>query len=58
VRGPHLWKPATHKPFPRASTVTVSQTRFLVNQMVRVSWTEFTPSSPAIYWPVISAAHR
>jgi hypothetical protein len=36
----------------------VSQTRFLVNQMVRVSWTEFTPSSPAIYWPVISAAHR
>jgi len=37
VRGPHLWNPAANKPFPEASTVTVSQTGFLVNQMVRVS---------------------
>ena len=32
-----------------ASTVTVSQTRNLVNQMVQVSWTGFTPSSQPTY---------
>ena len=49
VRGPHLWDPATGKPFPKASTVTVNQTGFLVNQSVSVSWTGFTPSSEPIY---------
>jgi len=51
VRGPHLWNPATGRPRPKASTVTVNQTGFLVNQMVRVSWTEFTPSSSPLYSP-------
>ena len=32
-----------------ASTVTVSQTKSLVNQMVQVSWTGFTPSSQLTY---------
>ena len=32
-----------------ASTVTVSQTKNLVNQMVQVSWTGFTPSSQPTY---------
>jgi hypothetical protein len=44
VTGPHMYNPATGKPFPDASTVTVSQTTNLVNQMVTVQWTNFTPS--------------
>ena len=32
-----------------ASTVTVTQTKDLVNQMVEVSWTGFTPSSQLTY---------
>ena len=32
-----------------ASTVTVSQVKGLVNQMVQVSWTGFTPSSKLAY---------
>ena len=44
VTGPHMYNPATGKPFPAASTVTVSQTTNLVNQMVTVQWTNFTPS--------------
>ena len=43
MRGPRMWDPATHALFPHASTVTVSQATNLVNQMVRVSWTNFTP---------------
>lgn len=37
------------KNFKYASTVTVSQTRNLANQMVQVSWTGFTPSSQPTY---------
>jgi hypothetical protein len=51
VRGPHMWDPAAGRPFPQPSTVTVNHTGHLVNQVVRVSWTGFTPSNPAIYTP-------
>jgi ABC-type phosphate transport system substrate-binding protein len=46
VPGPHLYDPATGKPFPNASTVTVSQVSALRNQLIHVSWTNFTPSVP------------
>jgi hypothetical protein len=46
VKGPKLYNPITHKPFPNQSTVTVSQTSGLVNQLINVSWTNFTPSVP------------
>ena len=53
VNGPHMWDPSLNGgkggPNPAASTVTVSQTSSLVNQMVQVSWTNFTPSSALIY---------
>lgn len=45
VKGPQMFDPATGKPYPRRSTVTVSQTKDLVNQSVRVSWTGFTPTN-------------
>jgi hypothetical protein len=51
VTGPHMYDPATGKPFPNASTVTVTQTTSLVNQQVTVSWTNFTPSSALAYNP-------
>jgi hypothetical protein len=44
VTGPHMYDPKTGKSLPGASTVTVSQTTNLVNQMVTVKWTNFTPS--------------
>jgi PBP superfamily domain len=50
--------------FKNPSTVTVSQTRNLVNQMVQVSWTGFTPSSQPTYdsgqtiYPVMIAECR
>ena len=44
--GPQMWDPTHNKPFPQASTVTVSQASGLVNQLVKVSWTNFTPSVP------------
>ncbi|MBV9856493.1 MAG: hypothetical protein JOY82_18595 [Streptosporangiaceae bacterium] len=47
VRGPHMYNWATGKQFAQASTVTVSQTSNMVNQLVQVSWTGFTPSEPA-----------
>ena len=46
VRGPHLYDPATGKPFPNASTVTTGQVSGLRNQLIHVSWTNFTPSVP------------
>src|SRR6516225_7553168 len=46
VPGKNMYDPTTHKPFPNASTVTVSQSCNLVNQLVQVSWTNFTPSVP------------
>src|SRR5215831_10233404 len=45
VTGPHMYDPKTKSPFPNASTVTVNQTKDLVNQTIRVSWTNFTPSA-------------
>jgi hypothetical protein len=45
VTGPQMYDPKAKAPFPCHSTVTVSQTRDLTNQMVKVSWTGFTPSS-------------
>ena len=44
VTGPHMYDPKTGKSLPGASTVTVNQTTNLVNQMVTVKWTNFTPS--------------
>ena len=50
VTGPHMYIPGTaNSHYKAASTVTVSQTRHLVNQMVQVSWTGFTPSSQPTY---------
>jgi ABC-type phosphate transport system substrate-binding protein len=46
VQGPHLYDPATGKPFPKASTVTAGQVSGLRNQLIHVSWTNFTPSVP------------
>jgi ABC-type phosphate transport system substrate-binding protein len=46
VPGPTMYDPTTGKPFPTASTIKVSQDCDLVNQLVNVSWTNFTPSSP------------
>ncbi|HYZ56489.1 MAG TPA: hypothetical protein VE733_23750 [Streptosporangiaceae bacterium] len=50
ARGPHMYIPGTaNSHYKTASTVTVSQTTSLVNQMVQVSWTGFTPSSQPTY---------
>ena len=49
VTGPRLWNPASQRKFTHASTVTVSQTTNLVNEVVHVSWTGFTPSSNPFY---------
>jgi len=49
VVGPRMWNPARHRHFAARSTVTVSQTKDLVNEMVHVSWTGFTPSSDVLY---------
>jgi hypothetical protein len=51
VTGPHMYDPATGKPFPAAATVTVSQTTSLTDEQVQVSWTNFTPSSSIVYSP-------
>jgi hypothetical protein len=51
VTGPRMWNPARHRHFAARSTVTVSQTKNLVNEMVHVSWTGFTPSSDVLYDP-------
>jgi hypothetical protein len=44
-----MWDPAHNRKFAHGSTVTVSQTKDLVNEMVHVSWTGFTPSSAVLY---------
>ena len=51
VTGPNLWDPSAGKPLPAASCVTVDQTSSLVNQMVQVTWANFTPSVNAPYGP-------
>jgi hypothetical protein len=50
VTGPHMYIPGTgNSHYATASTVTVNQSTNLVNQMVQVSWTGFTPSSQPTY---------
>src|SRR5262249_35894515 len=49
VTGPQLWDPAHGKPLASASSVTVDQTNNLVNQMLHVTWANFTPSVNAPY---------
>jgi hypothetical protein len=49
VRGPRLWDPAAHKNFAHPSYVAVSLVSNLTNQVVRVSWRGFTPSSQVTY---------
>jgi ABC-type phosphate transport system substrate-binding protein len=44
--GPNMWDPTTNHQFKTPSSVTVSQACGLVNQLVNVSWTNFTPSVP------------
>jgi hypothetical protein len=44
VTGKNLWNPATGKPLTQPSTVTVGQTTGLTDQLVNVSWKNFTPS--------------
>ena len=54
VVGPQMYNPARHRHFAARSTVTVSQTKNLVNEMVHVSWTGFTPSGDVLYDPTIT----
>jgi hypothetical protein len=51
VTGPQLWDPSTGKPLLAASCATVNQTSNLVNQMVHVTWANFTPSQNTPYGP-------
>jgi ABC-type phosphate transport system substrate-binding protein len=44
--GPNMWDPTTNQQFKTPSSVTVSQACGLINQLVHVSWTNFTPSVP------------
>jgi hypothetical protein len=49
-----MWNPKANGPFKQHSTVTVSQTGNLVNEMVHVTWTHFTPSSQVLYDPTVT----
>ena len=49
VTGPDCGTRPSNRPFANRSTVTVSQTTNLVNEVVHVSWTGFTPSSEVLY---------
>jgi len=44
--GPNMWDPTTNHQFGTPGSVTVSQACGLINQLVHVSWTNFTPSVP------------
>src|SRR5215467_13425576 len=44
--GPQMWDPTTNHVFGTPGSVTVSQACGLINQLVHVSWTNFTPSVP------------
>lgn len=50
-QGNYLYDPATKQQYKSRSTVTVSQTSGLVNQVVQVSWANFTPSVTAFQQP-------
>jgi len=47
--GRRLWNPAAHKKFGHPSYVAVSLVHNLTNQVVRVAWRNFTPSSQVTY---------
>ena len=49
VTGPNMYEWKTKSISPCPSSVTVSQTKDLANQMVKVSWTGFTPSKAGPY---------
>jgi hypothetical protein len=49
VTGPRLWDPAAHKKFAHPSYVAVSQVGNLTNQVIQVTWRNFTPSSQVTY---------
>lgn len=51
VKGPRMWDPLHNRNFATRSSVTVSQTSDLVNQMLQVTWKGFTPSSGLVYDP-------
>jgi len=51
VAGPELWNPRAHKKFTHPSYVSVSLVRNLTNQVVKVTWRNFTPSSQVTYMP-------
>src|SRR5882762_8554578 len=45
VTGQNAWDPANNTTFADPSTVTVAQTTNLTDQVVRVTWRNFTPST-------------
>ena len=51
VIGPRMWDPVHKRRFAHPATVTVSQSTSLVNQVVKVTWTGFTPSGNVLYDP-------
>jgi len=51
VTGHKLWDPSKGQALPTASCVTVDQTTDLVNQMLQVTWANFTPSANTPYGP-------
>jgi hypothetical protein len=55
VTGPKLWDPTANGgsggQLPDASCVTVGQTSNVVNQMIHVTWANFTPSANTPYGP-------
>jgi hypothetical protein len=51
VAGPRMYDPARNKAYPQHSWVTVSQVNNLVNQVVQVTWRNFSPSSSLTYDP-------
>jgi hypothetical protein len=51
VAGPRMYDPAKNKSYPKHSWVTVSQVNNLVNQVVEVTWRNFTSSSSLTYDP-------
>ncbi|HKA97007.1 MAG TPA: hypothetical protein VKD66_12145, partial [Streptosporangiaceae bacterium] len=59
VHGAHLWNWANQQPLAKASTVRVSQTHSLVNELVKVSWSNFTPSINPVsqIWYTFNGSH-
>ena len=51
VRGPVLWDSAANRNLAHPSYVSVSQVTDLTNQVVQVTWRNFTPSSEITYVP-------